>query len=89
VLRLLLCLAPPLNWALGATRVRVRDYVLATAIGAAPGIGISAYLGDAVTGADSWHGLLSPHVIVPGVLAIVGLVAGGLVGRRVFRDAPR
>lgn len=84
VLRLILCLAPPLNWALGATRVRLRDYVLATAIGSAPGIGISAYLGDAMIEADSWHGMLAPHVLVPAVLAVAVLVGGAIVGRRVF-----
>jgi len=71
VLRLLLGLAPPLNWALGATRVRVRDYVLGTAVGVTPGIGLSAYLGDAVLAAGSWGGLLTPDVIVPAVIALV------------------
>ena len=84
VLRLLLGLAPPLNWALGATRVRVRDYVLGTAVGITPGIGLSAYLGEAVIDAGSWRGLLTPDVLVPAGIALVAAVAGALVGRRVL-----
>jgi uncharacterized membrane protein YdjX (TVP38/TMEM64 family) len=84
VLRLLFCMAPPLNWALGATRVRWRDYVLGTAIGVTPGIGLGAYLGDAVTDAGSWAALLTPGFVVPALLATTGLVASVLAGRRVF-----
>jgi uncharacterized membrane protein YdjX (TVP38/TMEM64 family) len=87
VLRLVLCMAPPLNWALGATRVRWRDYVLGTAIGVTPGIGLGSYLGDAVTAAGSWTALLTPAVLVPAALAVLGLVAGAIVARRVFGGA--
>ena len=84
VLRLLLCLAPPLNWALGATRVRLRDYVGGTALGITPGIGLGAYLGDALTGAGSWSALLTPSVAMPALLAVAGIVAGTVAGRRLF-----
>jgi uncharacterized membrane protein YdjX (TVP38/TMEM64 family) len=89
VLRLILCLAPPLNWALGATRVRWRDYVLGTAIGVTPGIGLGAYLGDAVTAAGSWTALVTPAVVVPGAVAVCGIVGGAIVARRVFGGAAR
>jgi uncharacterized membrane protein YdjX (TVP38/TMEM64 family) len=84
VLRLLLCMAPPLNWALGATRVRLRDYVLGTALGVTPGIGLGAYLGDAMTDAGSWSALLTPAVVIPALVALSALVAGPVIGRRVF-----
>ncbi len=83
-LRLALCLAPPLNWALGATRVRLRDYVLGTALGVTPGVGLGAYLGDAVTDAGSWHALASPAILLPGLAAVGLVVASVVVGRRVF-----
>lgn len=84
VLRLVLCLAPPLNWALGATRVRWRDYTLGTALGVTPGLGLGAYLGDAVTAAGSWTALLTPQVLVPAAVAVAGIVGGTIVARRVF-----
>lgn len=89
VLRLILCMAPPLNWALGATRVRWRDYLLGTAIGVTPGIGLGAYLGDAVTAGGSWTALLTPSVVVPGLVAVCGIVGGTVVARRVFGAGAR
>jgi uncharacterized membrane protein YdjX (TVP38/TMEM64 family) len=84
VLRLILCMAPPLTWALGATRVRWRDYLLGTAVGVTPGIGLGAYLGDAITGASSWAALLTPEVLVPCAVVVVGIILGTIVTRRVF-----
>jgi uncharacterized membrane protein YdjX (TVP38/TMEM64 family) len=86
-LRLVLCMAPPLSWGLGATRVRWRDYVAGTALGIAPGIALVAYLGEAITGAESWTALLTPEVVVAVLLAIAGIVVGTWVARRVFGGA--
>jgi uncharacterized membrane protein YdjX (TVP38/TMEM64 family) len=84
LLRLLLFLAPPLNWALGATRVRVRNYVLGTAVGITPGVGVASYFGDALTEAGASSRLLSAEVLVPAVLILVLLVAGFVRGRRLL-----
>jgi len=84
VLRVIFCMAPPLTWALGATRVRWRDYLGGTALGITPGIGLGAYLGDAVTDATSWNALLAPHVVVPTLVAMAFAMTGAVVGRRVF-----
>jgi phospholipase D1/2 len=83
-LRVVFCMAPPLNWGLGATRVGWRDYLLGTAIGVMPGIGISVYLGDAVTDAGSWRALATPNVVIPGLLVAASFVVGGIAGRRLF-----
>jgi uncharacterized membrane protein YdjX (TVP38/TMEM64 family) len=88
VLRLLLCMTPPLNFALGATRVRWRDYVLGTAIGVVPGIALGAYLGDAVTNAGSWAALVQPSLLLPGLLAIGFLIVSVRASRRLFRGEP-
>ena len=88
MLRLLLCMAPLLNWGLGATRVRWRDYVVGTALGVTPGIGLGVYLGDAVTDVGSWGGLVTPGVIVPGVLMTAIIVGGAVLGRRIFTSDP-
>ncbi len=84
VLRLILGMAPPLTWALGATRVRWRDYLLGTAVGVTPGIGLGAYLGDAITDAGSWAALLTPQVLLPAAVVAVGIVLGTIVTRRVL-----
>jgi uncharacterized membrane protein YdjX (TVP38/TMEM64 family) len=77
-------MSPPLNWALGATRVRLRDYVLGTAVGVTPGIGLGAYLGDALTDAGSWRALLTPEVVLPALLAVAFTVVSVIAGGRLF-----
>ena len=84
VLRAIFGMAPPVTWALGATRVRWRDYLGGTALGITPGIGLGAYLGDAVIDATSWRALLAPHVVLPTLVAVAFAVTGAVVGRRVF-----
>jgi uncharacterized membrane protein YdjX (TVP38/TMEM64 family) len=84
VLRLVLCMAPPLTWALGASRVRWRDYFLGTVVGMTPGIGLGAYLGDAITGAGSWAALLTPQILVPCAVVAAGIVLGTVITRRVL-----
>jgi uncharacterized membrane protein YdjX (TVP38/TMEM64 family) len=47
LLRLLFFLIPPLNWVLGLTSVKYRDYLLGTIVGVAPGVFIfSLIFGD-------------------------------------------
>src|SRR5262245_41427548 len=84
VLRLLLFLAPPLNWALGASRVRVRDYVLGTAIGILPGIGLTVLLADRITAAGATSQLLDWDIVAPAVVMTVLIVVGLRVGRRLL-----
>jgi uncharacterized membrane protein YdjX (TVP38/TMEM64 family) len=87
LLRFLLCMSPPLNFALGATRVQWRDYVLGTMIGVIPGIGLGAYLGDAVTSAVSWRSLIQPTLLLPALAAVVVTIAGARASRRLFGSA--
>jgi phospholipase D1/2 len=89
VLRLLLFLAPPLNWALGASRVRTADYVLGTALGIVPGIGLTVYLADRVTGAGSATELLTVEILGPAIALAILIVAGVVVGRRLLRGSAR
>ena len=84
LLRLLLFLAPPLNWALGASRVGVRDYVLGTAIGVLPGIGLTVFLADRITEAGVTSALFAWDVIAPAVVLALLIVVGLRVGRRLL-----
>lgn len=88
-LRLMLYLLPPLNWALGATRVGVRDYVLGTALGIVPTTVLTAYLGDAITAAGASAGLVTPRVLVPAGAVLALLVGGAAAGRRLLGGAGR
>jgi phospholipase D1/2 len=88
VLRLLLFLAPPLNWALGASRVRTRDYVLGTAIGVLPGIGLTVLLADRITAAGATSELLDWDVVAPAVVLAALTIAGLRVGRRLLAASP-
>jgi phospholipase D1/2 len=84
LLRLVLFLAPPLNWALGASRVRVRDYVVGTAIGVLPGIGLTVFLADRITAAGSTSELLDWDVLGPAVILALLIAIGVRVGRRLL-----
>jgi len=44
LVRVMLFLAPPAHWLLGLSKVRFAPFVLGTAIGFVPGIGLAAYL---------------------------------------------
>lgn len=87
VLRLLLFLAPPLNWTLGASRVAMRDYVIGTALGILPGLTLTAYLADAIAQAGSVRDLFTIEFIgvVVGLAILLG--AGVVAGRRLLGRA--
>ncbi len=87
VLRLLLFLAPPLNWALGASRVRTLDYVVGTALGVLPGIGLTVVLADRITAAGSGAGPLGPDVVVPAAIIALQITVGIVLGRRLLGGA--
>jgi uncharacterized membrane protein YdjX (TVP38/TMEM64 family) len=84
VLRVLLCMAPPLNWALALTRVRFRHYLAASALGVLPGIGLAVYSADRVVQAGTATGLLAPASLVPVLVAVAALGSAAAIGRRVL-----
>jgi phospholipase D1/2 len=85
VLRLVLFLAPPLNWALGASRVRTADYVVGTALGIVPGLGLTAYLADRVADARAATELLTVEILGPAIVLAALLVTGVAIAQRVLR----
>jgi uncharacterized membrane protein YdjX (TVP38/TMEM64 family) len=81
-LRVLLCMAPPLNWALGLTRVRFGHYLAASALGVLPGVGLAVYSADRVAQAGAASGGLAPATLVP-ILAAAAILGGAAaLGRR-------
>src|SRR5579885_1620232 len=71
VLRVLLCMAPPLNWALAVMRRRFRQRLAASALGGAAWTGRGAHSADRVVQA----GPLAPASLVP-VLVAASVLAG-------------
>ncbi len=88
VLRLLLFLAPPLNWALGASRVRARDYVIGTASGILPGMALTVFVADRITAAGSTAELLDWELLAPAAILALLIAVGVVVGRRLFGRSP-
>jgi uncharacterized membrane protein YdjX (TVP38/TMEM64 family) len=85
LLRFVLFMAPPLNWAIGGTRVRLRDYLLGSVLGVVPCIAITSYAADTVAQAGSLSALLKPDTLLPASLAFVVVAVGALVAWKFFR----
>ncbi|NWF73372.1 MAG: TVP38/TMEM64 family protein [Nitrospirae bacterium] len=85
VLRLVLFMAPPLNWAIGVTRVRVRDYVLGSALGVVPCIAVTSYAADTVAQAGSLSALLTFDTLLPAAFVFIVATVGALVAWKFFR----
>ena len=82
VLRLVLFMAPPLNWALGATRVRVPHYVAGTALGVVPGIATTVFFADSIANRPPGSQVLSPGVVLVAVLVIALVATATFASRR-------
>jgi uncharacterized membrane protein YdjX (TVP38/TMEM64 family) len=87
LLRLVLFLAPPLNYAIGATSVRFRSHLAGTAIGVLPGLAGTVYLADAIANAQSLRDLLAPEFIVPALLMLSVVASAAWFGRGLLRGA--
>ncbi len=83
LVRVLLFLAPPAHWLLGLSKVRFPTFVLGTAIGFIPGIGLAAYL--IVFVGESIGDWLSDRP--PGLFAaiIIGLVVANRIRLRIAK----
>jgi uncharacterized membrane protein YdjX (TVP38/TMEM64 family) len=82
LLRLFLFMAPPLNWIIGVSHLQLRHYISGTMLGIGPILGISNYFGSLIEQAQSLSVLLEPRVLIPGVLLILAVAAGGFFGSR-------
>ncbi|MFM7735199.1 MAG: TVP38/TMEM64 family protein [Alphaproteobacteria bacterium] len=87
LLRLLLFLSPPLNWAIGATRVSLRAYVAGTAVGIVPGVAGTVLLADSFVEAETWGDLATPEVLLTLTAVVAVAIAGAAFARRALRQA--
>ena len=86
VLRLALFLFPPLTWAIGASGIKTRDYLIGSAIGVTPWLVAILVTLNTIQEAESMADLLHPKT-----LAVVGAFAVGIgivmwVRKRYFSD---
>jgi uncharacterized membrane protein YdjX (TVP38/TMEM64 family) len=88
VLRLLLCMAPPLNFALGATRVRFVDYLAGTAVGVLPGMGLAIAFADTIAHSHAASTHLTAAHAGGIVLLVVTLAIGVRLARRYLGAGP-
>lgn len=87
LLRLVLFLAPPMNWAVSATRVRFTDYLIGSAIGVIPGLLLTVGFASSLAHIDSFADLLTPEVLVPGSLVLAFLAVSIWIARRYFAES--
>lgn len=85
-LRTVLGLAPPLNWAVGATSVSFGQYAAGTALGVIPNVAVFVYFGGSVAQAVEQGDWLSAQIIVPAAVVVLFVAVGVLMGRHLFRD---
>ena len=88
LLRLVFFLSPPLNWVMGITRVRFRQYFAGSALGVIPGIAIACYFADSIAATKTRGTLLTVEMIVPAGLVAAMLIVSSIAAWRLFRKRP-
>lgn len=88
LLRLILFMAPPLNWLIALTRVRLTHYLAGSALGVIPGIALTCYFADSIAQAESLSALLTPELILLAALLLVLVVGGGVFSWRLLGKKP-
>jgi len=88
LLRLVLFVAPPLNWAIGLTRVKFCQYFAGSALGVIPGIAIACYFADSITRLKSMETLFTWKMVVPAGLVAALIIISGISAWRLFGKKP-
>ena len=84
LLRLVLFVAPPLNWAIGLSKVRLYQYVAGSALGVIPGLAITCYFADSIAGLQSTEPIFTMKMILPAGLIALLLIVSGISAWRLF-----
>jgi uncharacterized membrane protein YdjX (TVP38/TMEM64 family) len=84
-LRLVLGLAPLLNWGLGVTGVRARDYVAGTALGVVPNIVVAVSFADVIANRLPGSGTV-PLTVALGAALVIAIAASATIARRLRRQ---
>lgn len=81
MLRLVLFMAPPLNWLIALTRVKFPQYFAASALGIIPGVAVTCYCAGTIAKARSVSDALTAEFIVPFSL-LAALILGSMLAAR-------
>jgi len=84
LLRLVLVMTPPMNWMLGATNIKVRDYLIGTIIGLSPVILAVLLVVQKLKSVQSIRDIWQPEVIAA-IAVLAALTAAILLVRRKLR----
>ncbi len=84
MLRLVLFMAPPLNWIIALTRVKFLHYFAASALGIIPGVAVTCYCAGTVVKARSFADVLTPEFILPFALLGALILGSALAARRLL-----
>ncbi|MEI6314767.1 MAG: VTT domain-containing protein [Syntrophus sp. (in: bacteria)] len=88
LLRLALFMAPPLNWAIGLTRVRFCQYIAGSAVGVVPCIAIACYFADSIASLKTTEPMFTLKMVVPAGMVAALLIISGILARRLFGKQP-
>lgn len=86
LLRTVLGLTPPLNWAVGVTSVPFPSYLAGTALGVIPNVAVFVYFGRSIAEAIEQGNWFTPQILVPAGLVLIFVTTGVVMGRRLFAD---
>ena len=84
MLRLVLFMAPPLNWIIALTRVKFPHYFAASALGIIPGVAVTCYCAGAIVKARSLADVLTTEFILPFALLAALILGSALAARRLL-----
>ena len=83
-LRLVLWMFPPMNWTIGATNIKIRDYIIGSLIGLAPIIFAIQLAVSRLKTVNSFRDLLRPETIAVVLGFLVFLIVVVWIRRRYF-----
>jgi len=84
MLRLILFMAPPMNWLIALTRVQFLQYITASALGLIPGVAVICYCASTIVKARSFSDVLTPDFLLPFALLGALVLASTLAARRLL-----
>jgi uncharacterized membrane protein YdjX (TVP38/TMEM64 family) len=84
MLRLVLFMAPPLNWLIALTRVKFSHYFAASAIGIIPGVAVTCYSANTIARAKSLADVFTLEFALPFFLLVTLVLGSTLAARRLL-----
>ena len=84
MLRLVLFMAPPLNWLIALTRIKFPHYFAASALGIIPGVAVTCYSANTIARAKSLVDVFTLEFALPFFLLVTLVLGSTLATRRLL-----